>query len=126
MCFETAQIDGSISYLFLDMLTIKGPKFIASLEGELSWSGFCWNITYGSGELLEYVTSMNTKHLCLAYQSFWRYLLRRPMRYVKPSHIVNLPSFVLMKYNYTMPIEIVEDIGFYKYEAGGLSFKPAY
>lgn len=48
------------------------------------------------------------------------------MRYVKPSHIVNLPSFVLMKYNYTMPIEIVEDIGFYKYEAGGLSFKPAY
>lgn len=36
------------------MLTIKGPKFIASLEGELSWSGFCWNITYGSGELLEY------------------------------------------------------------------------
>lgn len=38
--------------MFLDMLTIKGPKCIASLEGELSCSGFSWNITSESGELL--------------------------------------------------------------------------
>ncbi|KAG5603150.1 hypothetical protein MTR67_029438 [Solanum verrucosum] len=29
-------------------------------------------------------------------------------------------------YSCTMPIEIVEDIGFYKYEAGRFSFKPTY